>query len=111
MRFLLFQWLIVAGTAALAATRRARAFRRQDGPVDPGTAPDCTYWETALDGSYDCRYYEDSWDISHADFLDWNPGVRADCSGIKIGNAYCVEVNFGLPRPTSTKPAARLPTR
>ncbi|POS70341.1 hypothetical protein DHEL01_v211261 [Diaporthe helianthi] len=35
-------------------------------------------------------------------FLDWNPGVKADCRGIKVGNAYCVEVNFGLPRPAWT---------
>lgn len=66
----------------------------------PGS--DCTYSETALDSSYTCAYYQDDWGISAADFLDWNPGVKADCSGIKVGNAYCVEVNFGLPRPTST---------
>lgn len=28
--------------------------------------------------------------------------MRDDCSGIKVGNSYCVEVNFGLPRTTST---------
>lgn len=98
MQSIIIQGLL-ASSAAAAATGKAR---RQDGPVDPGTAADCTYWETALDSSYTCAYYQDSWGISAADFLDWNPGVKADCSGIKIGNAYCVEVNFGLPRPTST---------
>lgn len=90
---------LLAGTVVASATGNVR---RQDGPVDPGTAADCTYWETALDTSYTCAYYQDSWGISAADFLDWNPGVGADCSGIKVGNAYCVEVNYGQPRPTST---------
>lgn len=27
--------------------------------------------------------------------------MLSDCSGIQIGNTYCVEVNHGLPRPTS----------
>ncbi|KAL1641021.1 hypothetical protein SLS58_006463 [Diplodia intermedia] len=31
-----------------------------------------------------------------------NPGVKDDCSGLQIGNSYCVEVNFGVPQPTST---------
>lgn len=90
---------LLAGSVTAAATEKAR---RQDGPVDSGTAADCSFWETALDSSYTCAYFQDSWGISAADFLDWNPGVKADCSGIKVGNAYCVEVNFGLPRPTST---------
>ncbi|KAF9871211.1 hypothetical protein CkaCkLH20_11380 [Colletotrichum karsti] len=76
----------------------------QDGPVAPGTATDCTFYDTAYDNTYTCSVFEDSWGLSHADFVDYNPSVKADCSGIKVGNSYCVEVNYGLPRPT-TKPA------
>ncbi|KAF2466140.1 uncharacterized protein BDR25DRAFT_377868 [Lindgomyces ingoldianus] len=85
---------------APAASLRTKV-ERQDGPVDPGTAPDCTYFDTALDISYTCNFFEKSWSISHTDFVDWNPSVKSDCSGLKIGNSYCVEVNYGLPRPTS----------
>ncbi|RYO96244.1 hypothetical protein DL763_003318 [Monosporascus cannonballus] len=74
---------------------------RQDGPIDPGTAPDCTYYDTAYDESMDCQYFEDSWSLSHADFVNYNPSVKDDCSGIKVGNSYCVEVNYGFPRPTT----------
>lgn len=39
-----------------------------------------------------------------------NPGVKNDCSGIKVGNSYCVEVNFGLPRPTTATSATATST-
>ncbi|GKT51997.1 lysM domain-containing protein [Colletotrichum spaethianum] len=34
-----------------------------------------------------------------------SPSVGADCSGIVIGNSYCVEVNFGLPRSATRRPS------
>ncbi|KAL1617782.1 hypothetical protein SLS54_007561 [Diplodia seriata] len=63
------------------------------------SAADCTYYETALTADDTCTSFEQNWGISHADF---NPGVKDDCSGLQIGNSYCVEVNFGVPQPTST---------
>lgn len=30
--------------------------------------------------------------------------MRDDCSGINIGYSYCIEVNFGNPRPTTAEP-------
>ncbi|KKY32901.1 hypothetical protein UCDDA912_g07129 [Diaporthe ampelina] len=89
MHSIIIQWLL-AGAVAAVATGKAR---RQDGPIDPGTAADCTYWETALDTSYTCVYYQDIWGISAAELLDSNPGVKADCSGIKVGNAHCAVEN------------------
>ncbi|ETS75314.1 hypothetical protein PFICI_12258 [Pestalotiopsis fici W106-1] len=82
--------------------------RRQDGPVAPGTATDCTWYDTAYDSSFTCGFFEKSWGLTHAEFVDYNPSVKNDCSGIIIGNSYCVEVNFGLPRPTtrSTTPTS-----
>ncbi|KAI3542564.1 hypothetical protein CSPX01_06769 [Colletotrichum filicis] len=75
--------------------------RRQTGPVAPGTASDCTYYDTAVDRSYNCDFFQIEWGLSAPDFLDYNPSVGADCSGIVVGNSYCVEVNYGLPRPTA----------
>lgn len=68
--------LAVLGVSLLAVSVTAvpnagRSTKRQSGPVDPGTASDCTYFETALDSTYTCAYYEDSWGLSHADFVDW----------------------------------------
>ncbi|KAF2012853.1 carbohydrate-binding module family 50 protein [Aaosphaeria arxii CBS 175.79] len=100
-------WLL-AVTSTARSLKRSNS-RRQEGPVDPDTAKDCTYYDTALDSSFTCKFFEDNWIISHEDFVDWNPSVKSDCSGIKIGNSYCVEVNNGLPRPTSIKPTPTLP--
>ncbi|KAM0669608.1 hypothetical protein ACQRIU_000003 [Beauveria bassiana] len=79
----------------------ASANKRQSDPVDPSTATDCTYLLKARDSSWTCARFEDEGGIGHADFVSWNPSVKDDCSGIKIGNAYCVEVNYGLPRTTA----------
>jgi hypothetical protein len=38
--------------------------------------------------------------------LSQNPSVKADCSGIQIGNSYCIEVNYGVPPPPTTTTAA-----
>ncbi|GIK02896.1 hypothetical protein Aspvir_006959 [Aspergillus viridinutans] len=85
--------------AALASPHLSR---RQDGPVDPGTAADCTYYDTALDSSYTCKWFEFNWGLSHEDLVSYNPSVKDDCSGLRVGNSYCVEVNHGQPRPTTT---------
>ena len=53
MHSIIIQWLL-AGAVAAVATGKAR---RQDGPIDPGTAADCTYWETARNSNVgtDCK--------------------------------------------------------
>ncbi|GIJ81614.1 hypothetical protein Asppvi_000113 [Aspergillus pseudoviridinutans] len=89
-----------------AALANPHLSRRQDGPVDPGTATDCTWYDTALDKTYTCQWFEFNWGLSHQDFVSYNPSVKDDCSGIKVGNSYCVEVNHGTPRPTTTTPTS-----
>ncbi|RSL59367.1 hypothetical protein CEP54_007320 [Fusarium duplospermum] len=98
MRFssLFTQGLLAAGVTA--SKPRGRWFRRQDGPTDPGIPSDCTYWETAFDEDYDCAYFMDSWGLEREQFIEYNPSVKSDCSGIQVGHSYCVEVNFGFPR-------------
>ncbi|KAK1525923.1 uncharacterized protein CCOS01_08341 [Colletotrichum costaricense] len=102
----------IASLATAAAARTSRRHpahvRRQTGPVAPGTASDCTYYDTAVDRSYNCDFFQIEWGLSAPDFLDYNPSVGADCSGIVVGNSYWVEVNYGLPRPT-TRVTATLP--
>ncbi|UKZ88268.1 uncharacterized protein TrAFT101_004030 [Trichoderma asperellum] len=91
---------------AILAAPHARTKRGEKpvGKVDPETASDCTYWEEKTDASVTCDSLQAAWSISANDFRKWNPLVKDDCSGMKIGNSYCVEVNFGLPRSTTTQP-------
>ncbi|KAK0650030.1 hypothetical protein B0T16DRAFT_457385 [Cercophora newfieldiana] len=74
--------------------------RRQDGPVDPSTAKDCTYWATAVDKTFTCEYIEGLANLSHDDFvsrapsqygisaddfLKWNPNVGSACGTLWLG--------------------------
>ncbi|KAK1994861.1 hypothetical protein LX36DRAFT_583537 [Colletotrichum falcatum] len=96
---------LLAGLAASAVsepTRRRTApgkaaaiFRRQ------GVPDDCTFFDTATSADNDCEYFASVWGITAKDFIAWNPSVGADCSGIKVGQEYCVERNWGIP-PTET---------
>lgn len=56
---------------ALAVPTFARGFRRQNGPIEPDTDPDCTYYDTAYSEGDDCAAFETWWDLSHADFVAW----------------------------------------
>ncbi|RBR26166.1 uncharacterized protein FIESC28_01057 [Fusarium coffeatum] len=103
--------------AVTAAAVRGRRFRRQNGPTDPGIPSDCTFWETSENKDQDCAYLEDLWELDHETFVEYNPTVKSDCSGIQVGHAYCVEVNNGLPRDeeppkvTTTKKTVPEPTQ
>ncbi|KAF1941894.1 hypothetical protein EJ02DRAFT_434420 [Clathrospora elynae] len=69
------------------------------------TATNCNWYDDAVTAAENCAYFEDFWGVSHADFVKWNPSVKDDCSGIKIGNSYCIEV-LPPPAPTTTTPSA-----
>ncbi|CAA9966826.1 hypothetical protein PTMSG1_10185 [Pyrenophora teres f. maculata] len=116
MRFHNALGLLISGSALAFSSPEERIRRRtgtlrndrsigprQNGPVAPDTASDCTYYDTASNGWDTCEIFQDSWGLTFEQFFDYNPSIKADCSGIEIGNSYCVEVNNGLPRPTSVK--------
>ena len=44
---------------------------RQDGLVAPGTALDCTYYDTALNGYNTCEAFQDSWGLTFDQFFDY----------------------------------------
>ncbi|KAL7755294.1 hypothetical protein ACKLNR_015051 [Fusarium oxysporum f. sp. zingiberi] len=111
-------YLLVQGLLAVSAgASRHRRVRRQKGPTDPGIPSDCTYWETVEADGQDCTYLEDLWELEHDTFVEYNPSVKDDCSGIQLGHSYCVEVNNGFPREddppkvTSTKDTKPEPTK
>jgi hypothetical protein len=45
--------------------------RRQDGPVAPDTASDCTYYDTAVTGYDTCETFLDSWGLTFEQFFDY----------------------------------------
>ncbi|KAM0424887.1 hypothetical protein ACHAPT_009943 [Fusarium lateritium] len=98
-----FSSLLIQSLLAIVGTAsRGRRIRRQDGPTDPGIPSDCTWWDTAIDENYDCGFFESDWGLTHKQFVEYNPSVQDDCSGIQVGHSYCVEVNNGLPRDNDT---------
>ncbi|EFQ99447.1 LysM domain-containing protein [Nannizzia gypsea CBS 118893] len=90
----------------LGATVNGYLVPRQSGPVDPGTAPDCRFYDEALNVIHDCAYFEQKWGVSHANFVYWNPSVKNDCSGIKAGNSYCVDAEKEAPGTSSSSSSA-----
>ncbi|EAQ88804.1 hypothetical protein CHGG_05423 [Chaetomium globosum CBS 148.51] len=102
----LLQGLLIAGAAATRQRiQRQGSEDGREGPVEPDTAADCTFFDTARSASDNCAHFASFWGISEQDFIQWNPSVKSDCSGIKVGNSYCIEVNYGIP-PTPTTTAA-----
>ncbi|KAJ4252459.1 hypothetical protein NW762_011060 [Fusarium torreyae] len=111
------QGLLVIGAAA----SRSHKFRRQvnpAGPTDHDIPSDCSFYDTWADDTYpyDCGMWAKDWGLDLKQLAEYNPSVKDDCSGIQNGHAYCVEVNFGLPRDedkpkvTSTEDAEPEPT-
>ncbi|EGE01204.1 LysM domain-containing protein [Trichophyton equinum CBS 127.97] len=64
---------------------------KPNGPTYAGTNRDCTWYLDLVDDSYTCENIESQWDLSHEVFVAWNPGVKKDCSGLKVGLSVCVE--------------------
>lgn len=62
---------IAALTLACAVGALARGSRLRQGPIDPGTTPNCVFYDTAYSESDNCDYFESFWGISHEDFVAW----------------------------------------
>ncbi|KAF4331882.1 hypothetical protein FBEOM_14336 [Fusarium beomiforme] len=67
------------------------------GPTDPGIPSDCSFFRMIkyLDN---CWSFASDWGITVKEFVEYNPTIKDDCSGIKPGYWYCVEANDGYPR-------------
>lgn len=91
-----FFWLFLGATTIChtSAVPGHQQFRRQDGPVPPDTVKDCTYFYDSQPRDT-CASIASDWGITLQQFLTYNPSVKPDCSGLRAGNAYCVEENYG----------------
>ncbi|RMZ83680.1 hypothetical protein DV738_g1034, partial [Chaetothyriales sp. CBS 135597] len=74
-----------------------------DLPVRDGMAEDCTlavYVNPS--GGQTCQEILDSWELTIAQFYEWNPSVGSDCSGMWAGYQYCVRTeDYVEPTPTT----------
>ncbi|KAI8685249.1 hypothetical protein NCS55_00195600 [Fusarium keratoplasticum] len=112
-----FSSIITLGllTTSVSAVR-GRRFRRQkkpENPTDPGITPKCTFYDTWVDDDLDCLLWLEDWSITPEQFCEYNPTIGDNCSGIKVGYSYCVEINHGRPEEpevTSTEDAEPEPT-
>jgi hypothetical protein len=101
---------VVLAASTVVKGHQGRRYRRQDGPVPTGTITDCTYFVDAQTGDT-CASIASEWGITQAQFLDYNPSVKSDCSGLVVGDSYCVEENFGNgPAPSSTTSTSMMTT-
>lgn len=101
---------IIPWALLIAAVTGLRDLKRQTGPIPPGTLSGCTYFYTSVTGDT-CASIASSWWITLQQFITYNPSVKSDCSGLIVGDSYCVEENYGKgPASTSTPPAAATTT-
>lgn len=67
-----FSPLLTRGLLAVGVTAsRGARIRRQNGPTDPGVPSDCTWWDAAVDKSFDCDFFESDWGITHKQFVEY----------------------------------------
>ncbi|KAL1867742.1 hypothetical protein VTK73DRAFT_4027 [Phialemonium thermophilum] len=74
-------------------------------PTQTGIASSCKAWYLASDGDSCSLIPQYFGTFSESDFLSWNPALKADCSGLVVGDYYCVAVPG-----TPTTRTAPLPT-
>ncbi|KAJ4137156.1 hypothetical protein NW768_002737 [Fusarium equiseti] len=82
----------------LTPTQRNTEGPTPDGPTDPGLPYNCTFFQTINLPLHYCQLWPSAWGLTVEEFVEYNPTVKNDCSGIQFGHSYCVEVNNGLPR-------------
>ena len=93
------------GTLPLPSVATAAAAATQT-----GITPDCVSWYRADTGE-DCDLVVKMFGtFSAEDFLKWNPAVKPDCLGFKIGNYYYVAIPSTPTTRTTSYSSTPLPT-
>lgn len=75
-----------------------------------GIVSSCVAWYRADSGDTCDIISEIFGTFSKAQFLQWNPAVLSDCSGLVIGDYYCVAIPSTPKTRTSTAVVTPLPT-
>ncbi|PWY73018.1 hypothetical protein BO70DRAFT_259081, partial [Aspergillus heteromorphus CBS 117.55] len=75
-------------------------------PTQSGIPSNCDKYYVAQSGD-DCATIAAEYDITEAEFLDWNPAISSDCtSGLWVDEAYCVGVSGSSSSATATSTSA-----
>ncbi|CAG8067040.1 unnamed protein product [Penicillium salamii] len=94
-----------ATTASSTGTSTQTAFTTAPTPAD--TVAGCEQFYTTTD-SDDCSAVEIKFDITLAQFYQWNPSVGSSCTNLWIGESYCVK---GPTLTSTTSATASAPTQ
>ncbi|KAL4876345.1 hypothetical protein BJY04DRAFT_143001 [Aspergillus karnatakaensis] len=79
-------------------TTQIATYTTAPGPTPSGTTPECYEWYVVRSGDT-CNQIGSIYGISIEDFRVWNPSLRADCSNLRPGIAYCIRGEFPTPTP------------
>lgn len=79
-------------STTISASSTSAASPTPPAPTQAGEPSNCNAWFVPESGD-SCATAEDEYNISSAQFLEWNPAVSSDCvDGFWAGEAYCVGV-------------------
>lgn len=104
---MLLSKLNLAAAAVALPSVLGHVAKRQGLPVDPNTTKYCSWYADVSEGET-CRDVLNTFEISMADFVRWNPSLSSTCGGFKSGVSYCVEA-YGEPPVTTTQPPTTAP--
>lgn len=92
----------VPGTPTVRPTSSAPATTTLAGPspTQDGIVSTCSRYHKAVSGDTCAKIQTQYGIFSLTQFLNWNPAVGTDCSGLWLGYYYCI----GLPSTPTTKP-------
>ncbi|OIW22890.1 hypothetical protein CONLIGDRAFT_719454 [Coniochaeta ligniaria NRRL 30616] len=85
-----------------SSTKSVPTVTSPPGPTMTGEPANCNNWYLVQSGD-NCGTVETAYDITHAQFLAWNPAVSSDCAtNFWVGEAYCVGVGAGVSSSTTS---------
>jgi LysM repeat protein len=68
------------------------------GPTPTGTTKQCYKWHTIVKDD-NCALLQNTLGVTMAQLMAWNPDLKADCTNLILGDAYCVQ---GPPLPSTS---------
>ncbi|RDW68879.1 uncharacterized protein DSM5745_08639 [Aspergillus mulundensis] len=86
------------------STTATSAYATAPAPTTSGTTANCYEWYVVQSGDT-CNRIAMSYSITIDDIRRWNPSVRADCSNLRSGRAYCVHGDPASPTTPMSTPA------
>ncbi|PWY70846.1 hypothetical protein BO94DRAFT_609132 [Aspergillus sclerotioniger CBS 115572] len=106
-----FTWVLAA--LSLPLGQAAAYLVTPPGTPAPGSTEDCSYWIAYIEHAT-CELIEEVYQITAAQFEEWNPIVTEVGSGCEMlpGLYYCVQIDFIYPSTTvaASSPAATTTT-